>query len=94
MSVVQLSGPTLFTPVINNVAHIAVQSFNSSYTYTVLLIITDGAINDMNETIDAIVAASDTPLSIIIVGVGNANFDGMERYKNSSWLLFDLLLIK
>ena len=94
MSVVQLSGPTLFTPVINNVANIAVQSFNSSYTYTVLLIITDGVINDINETIDAIVATSDTPLSIIIVGVVNANFDGMERYKNSSWLLFDLLLIK
>ena len=33
----------------------------------------------MNETIDAIVEASDTPLSIIIVGVGNADFGGMER---------------
>ncbi len=35
-----------------------------------LLIITDGAITDTQNTIDAIVAATEVPLSIIIVGVG------------------------
>ena len=47
--------------------------------YTILLILTDGAIHDMQETIDQIVRASGLPLSIIIVGVGNANFDSMEQ---------------
>ena len=38
--------------------------------YYILLIITDGVINDIEETIHEIVEASHTPLSIIIVGVG------------------------
>ena len=44
-----------------------------------MLIITDGIINDWRRTADAIVSASVLPLSIVIVGVGNANFDAMER---------------
>jgi len=47
-------------------------------TYNILLIITDGVINDMQRTCDAIVDATKLPLSIIIVGVGNANFDNMD----------------
>jgi hypothetical protein len=43
-----------------------------------LLIITDGVITDINETLDAIVTASSLPLSIIIVGVGGADFSTME----------------
>ena len=39
-----------------------------------LLILTDGVINDMANTIDVIVAASYLPMSIIIVGVGAADF--------------------
>ncbi|EGZ26295.1 hypothetical protein PHYSODRAFT_540811, partial [Phytophthora sojae] len=46
--------------------------------YFVLLIITDGAIMDMQGTIDAIVEASQTsPLSIVIIGVGPADFSSM-----------------
>jgi hypothetical protein len=45
--------------------------------YTVLLILTDGAITDSSQTIDAIVQASYLPLSIIIIGVGNADFSQM-----------------
>jgi hypothetical protein len=43
----------------------------------VLLILTDGAITDSQKTIDAIVQASFLPLSIIIIGVGNADFSQM-----------------
>ena len=32
----------------------------------------------MRQTVDALVAASDAPLSVIIVGVGNADFSAME----------------
>jgi hypothetical protein len=42
--------------------------------YTICLIITDGTINDFEQTADEIVAASKLPVSIIIVGVGDADF--------------------
>lgn len=45
--------------------------------YTLLLIITDGCIDDMDSTISAIVTASTQPMSIVIVGVGRADFSAM-----------------
>ena len=39
--------------------------------YLVMLIITDGEIHDMQQSIQQIVNASRLPLSILIVGVGN-----------------------
>jgi hypothetical protein len=76
---VQLSGPTLFAPVIQAATGVARQAFAESRTYTVLMIITDGIINDMIQTKDAIVEASDAPLSIIIIGVGPADFTAMDE---------------
>lgn len=76
----QLSGPTYFGPIIEQVAQIASDCRKSStFTYQTLLILTDGEIHDMEKVIDLIIACSDLPLSIIIVGVGNANFDNMDR---------------
>ncbi|KAF8051869.1 hypothetical protein N665_1658s0005 [Sinapis alba] len=76
---VSLAGPTLFGPVINSAAMIAIQSLeHGSRRYYVLLIITDGVITDLQETKDALVSASDLPLSILIVGVGGADFKEME----------------
>ncbi|KAI7750219.1 hypothetical protein M8C21_026316 [Ambrosia artemisiifolia] len=76
---VSLHGPTLFGQVINKAAEIAAQSLSTNPTkYFVLLIITDGVLTDLQETKDAIVKASDLPLSILIVGVGNADFKQME----------------
>ena len=46
--------------------------------YMILMIITDGIINDMDRTIDEIVRGSTLPLSIIIVGVGDADFSSMD----------------
>ncbi|XP_043921715.1 copine-3 [Protopterus annectens] len=46
--------------------------------YYILLIITDGVITDLDETRSAIVNASKLPMSIIIVGVGAADFSAME----------------
>ncbi|XP_057416011.1 protein BONZAI 1-like isoform X2 [Lotus japonicus] len=76
---VSLAGPTLFGPVISNAALIASQSVaNGGRKYFVLLIITDGVVTDLQETKDALVKASDLPLSILIVGVGGADFKEME----------------
>ena len=46
--------------------------------YWILLIITDGCIHDMDLTTDEIVRGSSLPLSIIIVGVGGADFGKMD----------------
>ena len=47
--------------------------------YNILLIITDGVISDLQKTIDEIVYGSELPLSIIIVGVGGADFSAMDE---------------
>ncbi|KAM5578294.1 protein BONZAI 3-like [Rosa sericea] len=76
---VSLCGPTLFGNVVNRAAEMASQSLSEhNNKYFVLLIITDGILSDLQETIDALVRASDLPLSIMIVGVGNADFKQME----------------
>ena len=46
--------------------------------YFVLLIITDGVISDMSETLGAIVTASSLPMSIIIVGVGKYSLSAIK----------------
>ncbi|XP_030066844.1 copine-1 isoform X2 [Microcaecilia unicolor] len=77
---VRLYGPTNFSPIINHVARFAAaatQERNASQ-YFVLLIITDGEITDLDHTRQAIVNASKLPMSIIIIGVGSADFRAME----------------
>lgn len=56
-------------------------------TYQVLLILTDGEIHDMDLTIDLITNAAALPLSIIIVGVGSADFTNMEKLDGDSGLV-------
>nr|XP_020468197.1 copine-9-like isoform X2 [Monopterus albus]XP_020468198.1 copine-9-like isoform X2 [Monopterus albus] len=75
---VQLYGPTNFAPVINKVANCAAEITDGSQ-YFVLLMITDGVISDMVQTKEAVVSAASLPMSIIIVGVGPAEFDAMEE---------------
>ncbi|XP_063953794.1 copine-8-like isoform X1 [Lytechinus pictus] len=77
ISQVQLYGPTNFAPVINHVARFA-QQYPDGSNYFILLIITDGVISDMEMTKMAVISASKLPMSIIIVGVGPAEFDAME----------------
>ncbi|CAE1170587.1 Copine-7,Copine-B,Protein BONZAI 1,Copine-3,Copine-A,Copine-8,Copine-E,Copine-9,Copine-D,Copine-2,Nicotinic receptor-associated protein 1,Protein BONZAI 2,Copine-6,Copine-5,Protein BONZAI 3,Copine-4,Copine-1 [Acanthosepion pharaonis] len=83
---VQLYGPTNFSPVINHVAKFASNVQDGSH-YFVLLIITDGVITDMNQTIRSIVQASYLPMSIIIVGVGSADFEAMNILDSDDGLL-------
>ncbi|KAJ8374173.1 hypothetical protein SKAU_G00047530 [Synaphobranchus kaupii] len=75
---VHLYGPTNFSPVINHVARYAA-SIKDGSQYFILLIITDGVISDMAQTKEAVVNAACLPMSIIIVGVGPAEFDAMEE---------------
>jgi len=79
LQVVELSGPTLLQQIIEMASAIADMPVNrTEQTYTILLILTDGIINDMERTINSIVQAGKLPLSIIIVGVGSADFTNMD----------------
>ena len=50
---------------------------NALQQYFILLMLTDGELTDMTETKRALIRASHLPMSVIIVGVGNADFAGM-----------------
>ena len=88
LSNVSLSGPTLFHHLIDKTRTVA-SSTPPHANYYVLLILTDGAIMDMAETLRSVVQASSLPLSIIIVGVGNAEFDSMEALDSDKKALVD-----
>ena len=47
--------------------------------YDICLILTDGAVTDIEDTIDTIIEISDLAISIIIVGIGKSNFKAMRR---------------
>uniref|UniRef100_A0A4W3HY66 Copine-3 n=1 Tax=Callorhinchus milii TaxID=7868 RepID=A0A4W3HY66_CALMI len=77
---VKLYGPTNFSPIINHVAGFGAAAAQqpTASQYYILLIITDGVITDLDDTRRAIVNASKLPMSIIIIGVGGADFSAME----------------
>lgn len=82
------SGPTHFSPCIYNTIQY-VKSKGIDNSYYIMLIITDGQINDMEQTRAAIVEASLLPISIIIVGVGKANFSSMNELDGDEYPLVD-----
>ena len=77
LSRVTLAFPTCFSPVIDKVIQeikYDMENNREENHYYILLILTDGCINDAQQTRDKIVEASYLPMSIIIVGIGNADF--------------------
>jgi len=88
LEAVELSGPTLFEHIIRTASDVARRSPPGD-NYTVLLILTDGAIHDMPMTKSLIVDASVLPMSIIIVGIGNADFENMVELDCDSGMLAD-----
>ena len=59
--------------------------------YQILLLLTDGQIMDMPATKSALVDLSGLPCSIIIVGVGNADFSSMDELDGDDGPLKDEL---
>ncbi|CAK6981689.1 copine-4 isoform X1 [Scomber scombrus] len=85
----QLYGPTNIAPIIQKVANSASQEVNTkeAMQYFILLILTDGVITDMADTREAIVQASHLPMSVIIVGIGNADFSDMQMLDGDDGIL-------
>ena len=78
---VKFSGPTQFSPIIKKVmSDIYDELLNKKEEnhYHILLILTDGISIDLVDTINCIVEASKLPLSIVIVGIGERDFENME----------------
>ena len=69
------AGPTEFAPIINKVISTIKKN---KLEYHILMILTDGVIDDLQDTIDALVEGSFEPLSVIIIGIGDADFKKME----------------
>ncbi|GAA0162003.1 calcium-binding protein [Lithospermum erythrorhizon] len=88
----KLAGPTSFAPVIEMAMTIVEQSGGQ---YHVLVIIADGQVTrsvdteygqlspQEQRTVDAIVAASKLPLSIVLVGVGDGPWDMMKEFDDN-----------
>ena len=72
---VELAGPTTFKPLIEKVVGIA----KKTRQFQCLVIVGDGAVTNMKENIDAITKASEFPVAIVMVGVG----DGDSNTKSS-----------
>ena len=78
-----MSGPTVFDEIIRTAAARAESSFEKArqqgkQVYTILLIISDGAVSDPETTAESLRQVCNAPLSAVIVGVGNADFSPME----------------
>lgn len=78
-----MSGPTDITGVIEHAAKSAKQKFqqairNNMISFTILLILTDGSLNDVNKTMACLAESSQAPLSIIIVGIGRSEFAALK----------------
>lgn len=76
---IKLGGPTNFAPLIRE----SIQIVKTSKTYTILIIIADGQVVDEGDTVNAIVEASEYPISIILVGVGDGPWDTMHEFDDA-----------
>ncbi|XP_068641049.1 E3 ubiquitin-protein ligase RGLG1-like [Aristolochia californica] len=88
----KLAGPTSFAPIIETAVGIV---DHSGGQYHVLLIIADGQVTrsidtdqghlspQEQDTINAIVKASEHPLSIVLVGVGDGPWDMMKQFDDN-----------
>jgi len=78
-----MSGPTDITEILSTAAACSRSRQEEAKTkgkqaYTILLILTDGVITDIPATSKTILSVSDAPMSVVIVGIGTANFSSMK----------------
>lgn len=76
-----LSGPTSFAPLIDKAVSVVKQRGNA---FHILVILADGHVSEhqncLEKTKQAIVRASNVPLSIVMVGIGDGPWDTMKEF--------------
>ena len=72
LNTVTLGEPTVYSEVLQFAANDAVRA-GSETEYTVILLITDGGISDLEETKKVLVGLSRLPVSVVLVGVGQGD---------------------
>ena len=85
---ISLSGPTVICPIIDNFKNI-IKNNKSISIYNVLMIITDGIIDDIHDVIDSVVDAQSLPLSINIIGIGEEPTEEMRTLNLERGPLYD-----
>ena len=75
---VDFSGSTYFAPIIKKIKKKLEIDKGNDFNYHILLIISDGLIHDIDQTIDSIIEASKFPISFIIIGIGANVSDDMK----------------
>ena len=82
-----MSGPTDITSVVKAAASRAKKFEDGSLQYGVLLVLTDGIVSDADTTKALLHAISDLPLTVLMIGIGAADFTRMNEiveYSNST----------
>ena len=94
---VVLHGPTNFNEIVRVVANYA-EPYSypevGHQKYSILLILTDGVITDMKQTVNELVRAADFPMSLVIVGIGDEDFGLMKILDGDDHRLYSTELHK
>lgn len=71
--------PTNLSAVLDRIRMMMKHQDKKNYKiYTLMVIMTDGDITDRQDTVDKIVECASYPLSVVVLGIGQGNFDFME----------------
>ena len=83
-----LSGGTYFAPVIETINE-KISKNNNKLNYNILLIISDGYVDDIQDIINNIIESAKIPLSIVIIGIGEDVTEDMKRLNGENGKLRD-----
>ncbi|XP_053373618.1 copine family protein 1-like [Mercenaria mercenaria] len=73
---IELGGPSNFAPLIENAINIVTRTKQ----YHILVIVGNGKVDNEEEAMEAIVKASNYPLSIVVIGVGDGPWKNMNDF--------------
>merc|ERR1719491_2069006 len=80
----EMSASKDWSEIISNAVDLSVEKMNVAeesgvHDYTVLLIFSNGPVDNINATFDALQKATDVPLSVVVVGIGDSDFSEITR---------------